>query len=383
MSIKPDNSASDNRDIRTLQYGRGVAALLVCIFHFEGGRDHGDATATAGADQMLSHLFRAGHSGVEFFFLLSGFIIFYAHRNDLNRPQQLSSFYLKRAIRILPMYWLIMVPFGIALLTIAPSEPITAWNFLLDVFLIPHDGKLVLSTAWTLQHELVFYVLFGILIVNRAWGIVALLAWQAACMIVLAFGLLPQDYSIPETTFFGYYNFGFIIGMGIAFLYQQDGFGRHCRTYLALGWAGFAGILVCFAGEARFGSAAFFPSPAASTLIYFGLYALIILALLSAENRPHRLFDATFGVLGGASYILYLIHVPLASIFAKLMLLPLLRPFAGSTSAIAATVAATVAVSIVLYYLIERPALRRLRRFLLPRPRTTKAGKMVPAQSGR
>src|SRR5579862_215550 len=375
------SSGSDKRDIRALQYGRGIAALLVCIFHYEGGRDQLQVAASTGFD--LAHLFRAGHSGVEFFFLLSGFIIFHAHRNDVNRPEQLRGFYLKRAIRILPMYWLIIIPFGLALMLIAPSAPVSPLNFLLDIFLIPHDGKLVLSTAWTLQHEVVFYLLYGILIFNLRAGIFALAAWQVACLAVLVFDLLPQDYAIPETTYFGYYNFGFLFGIAIAFLFERNGFARYRLILLILGWIGFVGIVVCFAGEARFGSAAFFPSPAASTLIYFGLYSLIILALLSIKNKPRPVFDATLGVLGGASYILYLIHVPLASVFAKLFSLQGLHPFAGTTASIAVSVAITTAISIAVYYSIERPMLRQLRRYFLPRPRSSAVSTMMPAETGR
>src|SRR5579871_1076881 len=115
--------AADRTNIRLLQYGRGVAALLVCIFHFERGREqlHPQLTAAVGSIDF-NYIFRAGHSGVEFFFILSGFIIFHVHQLDLGRPARLSTFYLNRAIRILPMYWLITVPIGLAYFAFSASS---------------------------------------------------------------------------------------------------------------------------------------------------------------------------------------------------------------------------------------------------------------------
>jgi len=368
MWMAPPSAESTSGEIRLLQYGRGIAALLVCIFHFEGAREqlHPQVAAAVG-NIDLNYIFRAGHSGVEFFFILSGFIIFHAHRSDLGRPERLTNFYRKRAIRILPMFWLIVIPFGLASLAFSTSSGLTPGTLLLDILLIPHEGMLTLSTAWTLQHELVFYILFGVVILNLWLGIVVLALWQAACLTVLMFNLLPQDYALPLTTFWGYFNFGFIFGIAIAFLYERFDFRARRRSLTVLGGIGFIGLLVCFLGECRFGSAMFFPSPATSTLIYFGLYSLIILALLSIENKPRPILDSTLGVLGGGSYILYLIHLPWASLLSKLLMLPALRSLAESPLTFLLSVVSAVAISTALHYFVERPLLKWIRQSLLPR----------------
>jgi exopolysaccharide production protein ExoZ len=203
----------------------------------------------------------------------------------------------------LPRLWLIVIPFGLAVLAISSRGVLTPGKFLLDILLIYREGTLTLPAAWTLQHEVVFYILFGLLILNTRLGMVALALWQLTYLIVLLFNLLPQDYLLSATTYLGYYNFGFLFGIAITLLRGYVEFGAHRRAFLLLGGVGFIGLLTCFIGEWRIGST-FFPTPAASTLTYFGFYSLVILALLSLENKPRPLLDATPGTLGAAAYII-------------------------------------------------------------------------------
>jgi exopolysaccharide production protein ExoZ len=356
-------------DIRTLQYGRGLAALFVCLFHYEGMNNQIRLAVSTALDSMqFDSIFFAGHSGVEFFFVLSGFIIYQAHhRTDLGRPTRLGSFYRKRVIRVLPMFWLVAIPYGLAALAISSGHWLTPGTFLLDLFLIPRDGVLTLSVAWTLEHEIVFYLLFGCLIINKGLGAGALALWQIACLVVLVFTVLPQDYRVPATTLLGYYNFGFLFGIMIALLQERIDFVAHRRGFALLGGIGAIGLLACFVVEWRL-RATLFSSPAGTTLTYFVLYSLVILALLSAENKPRPLLDATLGALGAASYILYLIHEPLYSALEKIIPLSAPHLYASATMTFLLYVAVAIAVSLSLHVAIERPALRMLRRRFLPSP---------------
>src|ERR1039458_2243310 len=77
-------------EIKSLQYGRGIAALLVCLFHYEGAMNQIQTGSGSLESSGFEFIFRAGHSGVEFFFILSGFIIFHAHRIDLRSEEHTS-----------------------------------------------------------------------------------------------------------------------------------------------------------------------------------------------------------------------------------------------------------------------------------------------------
>ena len=71
---------------------RGVAALIVLVYHFF------EAFATSSQDQMCNH----GYLAVDFFFILSGFVIGYAY-DDRWKTMRLATFFKRRLIRLHPM----------------------------------------------------------------------------------------------------------------------------------------------------------------------------------------------------------------------------------------------------------------------------------------
>ena len=79
---------------------RGVAALLVVIYHvFEG---LAFAEATNGAGSGLITTLNHGHIAVDFFFILSGFVISYAY-DDRWAKMSIGGFFKRRLIRLHPM----------------------------------------------------------------------------------------------------------------------------------------------------------------------------------------------------------------------------------------------------------------------------------------
>ena len=71
---------------------RGVAALFVILYHF------GEAFATSPTDQMFNH----GYLAVDFFFVLSGFVIGYAYDGRWSKGMTPGRFMLRRVIRLQP-----------------------------------------------------------------------------------------------------------------------------------------------------------------------------------------------------------------------------------------------------------------------------------------
>jgi exopolysaccharide production protein ExoZ len=352
-------------EIDMLHYGRGAAALLVCLFHSQG------LIEKYFGGMPWGNLFQAGHSGVEFFFILSGFIILHAHRQDIGRPEKIRPFLLKRAIRILPLFWLVTLPLGVLFLAapmLGADRELIPGKLLTDMLLIPREGTLTLPPAWTLQHEAVFYLMFAVALVSRKAGVLTLGLWQAVCIIVMVFSLTDPNYRLPLNKLIGFHNLGFGIGMLIALLYAS----RYFATVRPLlpkcgAWAAIP-LLAMFAGE-WIGGPDLFGGAAALALSYFAIYAVLILALLAMRPRPRPALDATFGVLGSASYALYITHEPVGSIVNKLLINPVLQPFVGPVMAYAVIVGACLLTGLAFHFAIERPAIDWLKRRLLSRQR--------------
>ncbi|MBQ4163039.1 MAG: acyltransferase [Parabacteroides sp.] len=79
---------------------RGVAALLVLIYHIHEG--FAFAEATNGDGSGLITILNHGHIAVDFFFILSGFVISYAY-DDRWKKMSLGNFFKRRLIRLHPM----------------------------------------------------------------------------------------------------------------------------------------------------------------------------------------------------------------------------------------------------------------------------------------
>lgn len=93
MSVPLVPPASDKPRYALLDGLRGVGALLVIFFHF------GEAFATDWTTQAVNH----GYLAVDFFFILSGFVIGYAYDSRWSRGMTSSRFMLRRLIRLHPM----------------------------------------------------------------------------------------------------------------------------------------------------------------------------------------------------------------------------------------------------------------------------------------
>lgn len=135
---------------------RGVAALLVFIFHFYSLAQLKSAVVM-GFD--LSFLAQAGHVGLDFFFVLSGFLIFrsvYLHGVNWH-------YFKRRWLRIAPLYYLSIV---IAVFLLNPHiwlEGLSGtWNILAHLFFLqsfsPSTYYGINPVLWSLSIEMVFYL---------------------------------------------------------------------------------------------------------------------------------------------------------------------------------------------------------------------------------
>ena len=149
------DSVFENSRLNWLQTLRGVAALMVCCFHLR---------ALLNEDYPLGEfLFSNGRLGVPLFFIVNGFIISYTTRAiPGDKPSEVFSFLLRRAIRIIPLYYLatFLWIFITGTFTLYFTEELP--QLLLSLLFIPIGDYPPLYLGWTLNFEMFFYFLFGV-----------------------------------------------------------------------------------------------------------------------------------------------------------------------------------------------------------------------------
>lgn len=250
--------------INTLQAGRALAALSVVAHHAViAARDFGGAYAS---------IFEYGWIGVDFFFVLSGYII----ASSIEGKSK-SNYIWHRFRRVYLPY--LPIGMGIALAyTLMPniSAGSRNWSWASSLLLIPY-GDPALSVAWTLQHEIVFYAIFALAwFTGRLW---MLAVWGAFCI-----------FSIPIIPL-APINIDFLLGVSCFYVTRDRSISRFLWVFAAIPF----GIWIVM-GASRENS------------LLIGLaFSILLPAIIQIErNGWHVPKFASF--LGDASYAIYLIH---------------------------------------------------------------------------
>jgi peptidoglycan/LPS O-acetylase OafA/YrhL len=206
--------------IHGLDLLRGIAALMVCVFHIKKY-----VWGTAFPD-AFTRFFDLGYLGVYVFFVVSGVVIPYSLDRTGYRTGMFLRFIGKRLIRIQPPFLLLMLlllawNYGLYEFKGWGKPWLFGWSkFLLNAtYLAPffHE-KWVFSIFWTLGVEFQFYLLTGLLFVT-------LRDYVRVRYVVYAL-ILSLDFAVPHRleTVFHHYVF-FAIGFQ-AFLFHTGKINR-------------------------------------------------------------------------------------------------------------------------------------------------------------
>ncbi len=167
---------------------RGVAVLLVFFYHGIGYWAGGAGSEVTGALRLLVDATLWGWVGVNLFFVLSGFLITGILVDSRERPGYFKTFYYRRALRILPPYYLLLLVLPLlASLTRIPLH--VGWKFAGLAFIYCANLSQYFGVAlqygplWSLAVEEHFYLVWPLLVrrvSNRALLIVSTLVIVAS-----------------------------------------------------------------------------------------------------------------------------------------------------------------------------------------------------------
>jgi len=344
--------------INSLQVYRAVAAILVVLFHIT---NYGQEKL---GYQFVNGAFSFGYTGVDFFFVLSGFIIFYTHAVDIGCRPQMSKYLAKRIIRVYPIYWLVTIVkvFTIFLLPrVAKPYERQADTILKSLLLWPQVHLPVIGAAWTLSHEMLFYLAFASIIwFGWRWGL-CLLGIGTVAIVGLTIGRFAGMSISASSNLLVFLlserNLEFVLGC--------------LSAYIVMNYKLRHQALVAAGGAILFAISGWFVVRGAQVYSYtalFGLPAvLLIMGSASLELKHAVIFPRPLVFLGSASYSIYLTHAMFVNVFALI-----LSRFDATTHNDPLLITVGMALGAILggalvYQYVERPLLFALRRLILLR----------------
>ncbi len=337
--------------LRSLQMFRGFAALLVLLYH---------ATTVSTRiyhQEFLGSFFKFGNSGVIFFFVLSGFIIYYVHADDLGKPRKFKSFIIKRFIRLYPIYWIVsltVLPVYFIFPSFGESFHRRLDVILQSLILYPQNPQLsvpIIAAAWTLSYEVFFYLIFSCLILLKPKISLRIVVVWVLGIIVGNYYAIAHSLETPNFIIFYFLlspiNLNFIFGCLAAYLVLRLRDDRIKISYILL--LIIIGVGLYIRGNYNIGS----------TIIIFS-FALL-------EDLRAIAIYPLLCYLGDASYSIYLTHGNIVAVLARFTLALKINSLLGTSLTMLVIVAITIVCGCGFYSYIEKPLLVFLRKKMATR----------------
>lgn len=292
---------------------RALAALLVLVGHIQGFVLK--TFVADGSGQRLTFAWPGGF-GVDLFFCISGFIMVVSSRRMFETPNARINFLTRRALRLVPLYWIATLCFLPILLFGSKGYTGSVWQAILtSMFFLPYptygvDGAAVFpihTLGWSLNYEVFFYLIFSIFIVLPLRKAVAAVCGTIV-LIIIAGGLFePQSIALRFWSQPLILEFAF--GVLIGWLYSRA-WRLNLPVAVGLVAAGVLWLMMDPLGMTGKAAGATTPNDMIR-IVAWGLPAAFLLFAAVGFEQGRTLRAPVLDVLrhlGDSSYSLYLLH---------------------------------------------------------------------------
>lgn len=331
-----------------IQYLRGLAAMAVALFHTSVNMPGLAWPSVLGRE--------FGDAGVDVFFVISGFVMFYVARDETLSPK---TFLLRRVIRIVPVYWTMnaLVVAAAVFLAIGKTSEIEPSHILQSMLFIPHvnpaSGTNVpfLKPGYTLNYEVYFYLVVALTLLVRGDRLrLSLLVGYALAATAL---FIVTDPRTPALRIFeNPIILEFVAGAALGLLFIEGRLARiDPRVGFALAAIGCVGLPLLHVKDSEF-QAFWHGAPA----------ALIVCGALIIEEAGRLPRSRALKWLGDCSYSIYLVNAAFLSAFAIIVArlrLPVDDLLVGTALTLLGLLGA-IGAGYLVYRVIERPAMEGL-----------------------
>jgi peptidoglycan/LPS O-acetylase OafA/YrhL len=316
-------------------------------------------------------------SGVDLFFVLSGFLIGGILLDARNSPRYFKTFFIRRAYRILPLYGVVLVLFSLRFVhqTAGPlggfSQSVIPWASYLTftqnlwMALLGSLGVGAMAATWSLAVEDQFYLTVPLLVrkVSRSRLVIVLLGIiVAAPLLRTALHLFFRHGNLAAYVLTPCRADALSLGVLAAWLVRTPRYWRFLLAHrAALCWAtGFLliGVVVLSLRGYEFSSTMVTVGYSWLALFYTGC---LLMAVTQASGPMYRLLcNRTLMQLGVLAYCTYLLHLPLIEASRRMLGLQV-RHSATSTQLLGGMIGivVTLAIAKLSWTYFERPLLRR------------------------
>ncbi|HGL5951631.1 acyltransferase family protein [Citrobacter koseri] len=347
----------NNTYLSRLDHLRFFAAALVIIYHCRGFLKYNNELS--GPVDFLKLWITGGNSGVSLFLVLSGFL-FCVISNAGAKNISYGSFIKNRVLRIAPMTVLLcfiaisvnrvhsdpMDILRILTLQLNTGHPTTGWG----------QQYYPIGQIWTIAVEFQFYLLFPFLALFMRNDGVKTMFGMIAVMLMVKYSLVTFKgapiYGIFYHTIIGRMD-QFLIGMIAGYLYlrkEKISF-TVAAVFLVVAISGLTSVLY-------FNKKSIPDFVTFSFTIEAAFWALLIYAYCSARFSMNQRIDATLAYLGGLSFSMYLLHLPIYYILQRKLIPMDPNPTMHLVKVILVVIPVTILASALTYAYVEKPFLK-------------------------